>query len=230
MKLTIKNTIATSLIALGLTVGIAQTVVAGGYGQQQPRAVTSTLSRAETDVMIFMREEEKLARDVYDTLYEQWGLTVFNNISDAEQKHADKILGLLNRYGIADPVIDDTTGIFQQQALTDLYYQLLAHGQSSKQDALYVGAFVEETDILDLRKAIAGTSRPDIIRVYESLMNASYQHLRTFVAQIKRMNGTGIYAAQAMSQQEVDEILDDTQQQGQREGRGKQRGKGQGMQ
>ena len=48
----------------------------------------------------FMLEEEKLARDVYLTLGEAWGLNVFQNISRAEQTHMDAVASLLQRYGV----------------------------------------------------------------------------------------------------------------------------------
>ncbi|MGI9258025.1 MAG: DUF2202 domain-containing protein, partial [Gammaproteobacteria bacterium] len=43
------------------------------------------LSVAEEAGILFMREEEKLARDVYLALGEQWGMNVFDNISSSEQ-------------------------------------------------------------------------------------------------------------------------------------------------
>jgi len=35
----------------------------------------------------FMREEEKLARDVYLKLFDTWKLTVFSRIARSEQRH-----------------------------------------------------------------------------------------------------------------------------------------------
>ena len=230
MKTTLKNTLKTGLVALSLTIAISQTALAGGYGKAQTQNISGALTTEQSEVLSFMREEEKLARDVYDNLYTLWGLPVFDKISDSEQKHTDKVLELLNRYGITDPVTDDSTGVHQQQELTDLYYQLMLLGQSSKLDALYVGALVEETDIVDLRQAIANTTQPDILRVYDNLLQASYQHFRSFVSQIVAQNGTGIYQAQALTQQEVDQILSTSSEKGQKGGGSKQGGKQKGKQ
>lgn len=49
-----------------------------------------------------MREEEKLARDVYLTFGEKWGLTLFTNIAKSEQTHTDAVKTLLDRYEIKD--------------------------------------------------------------------------------------------------------------------------------
>ncbi len=45
-----------------------------------PAQPTSTLSAIETADLQFMREEEKLAHDVYAALYAKWQTPVFLNI------------------------------------------------------------------------------------------------------------------------------------------------------
>ena len=51
-----------------------------------PVAPTS-LSAAERAALQYIREEEKLAHDVYVTLDGLWGLRVFSNITASEQQH-----------------------------------------------------------------------------------------------------------------------------------------------
>ena len=41
------------------------------------------LNAVELNTLSFMREEEKLARDVYISLYNKWGSNVFKNISSS---------------------------------------------------------------------------------------------------------------------------------------------------
>jgi hypothetical protein len=65
----------------------------------------SDLSPEETAALLFMREEEKLARDVYNTLYEIWGQPTFTNIAASEQTHMDEVKLLLERYSLADPAL-----------------------------------------------------------------------------------------------------------------------------
>ena len=45
------------------------------------QAAGELLSDAEAQGILYMREEEKVARDVYTALYETWGLTVFQAIA-----------------------------------------------------------------------------------------------------------------------------------------------------
>ena len=49
----------------------------------------SELNNVEAEGLLFMREEEKLAQDVYLTLFEEWSVTTFRNISNSEQTHTD---------------------------------------------------------------------------------------------------------------------------------------------
>ena len=139
-----------------------------------------TPSDAEVEALLLMREEEKLARDVYRTLFNRWNLSIFNNISGSEQTHMDTLAGVLASYGITDPVTSDSTGSFNNPALASLYDQLVARGSVSVAEAIQVGIFIEETDITDLQKAISVSTHDDLIRAYENLLQGSYNHLRAF--------------------------------------------------
>ena len=163
------------------------------------------LDNTERAALQFMREEEKLARDVYLTLYSLWRLPVFSNIAASEQRHTDAVQGLLQTYGIPDPVTNDRVGVFTNPELSSLYADLIARGRKSAHDALQVGALIEETDIADLQNAISKTSQGDISRVYNNLMQASHRHLRAFTGQLQSRSGA--YAAQVMPQTEVDAII-----------------------
>jgi len=154
-----------------------------------PIAVTSTLSADEAAGLIFMREEEKLAHDVYVTLYQQYGLTIFNNIATSEATHMASIKALLDRYGLVDPVTGNGVGEFENADLQALYTQLIAQGRQSLSAALKVGAAIEEIDILDLKARLATTTHSDIQQVYTSLLNGSYNHLRSFANTLKTQTG-----------------------------------------
>jgi hypothetical protein len=133
-----------------------------------------------------MREEEKLARDVYIFLYEKWHSRVFNNISVSEQTHMDSIKTLLDRYGISDPAAGKGLGEFANDELQALYDQLILQGSVSLVEALEVGVVIEETDIADLNDGIASTARNDIKTVYSNLLQGSLNHLKAFVSNLAR--------------------------------------------
>lgn len=73
-----------------------------------------TLNASEVDSVLFMVEEEKLARDVYLTLYDKWGLITFSNIARSEQRHVDAVKYIIEKYGLEDPTIDEI-GVFKNE-------------------------------------------------------------------------------------------------------------------
>lgn len=165
------------------------------------------LDAMEESTLVYMREEEKLARDVYNKLNESWNQAVFVSISESEQRHMDTLLGKLEFFGIADPVTDDETGVFTNPALDEMYDSLISRGTTSLLEAYHSGAYIEELDIRDLGMAIASTDERPLIKAYGNLQAASRNHLRAFVGHIEAM---GIdYQAQILSQQEVDSIVGD---------------------
>jgi len=167
------------------------------------------LSAIEIEYLTFMREEEKLARDVYLTFFDKWGLHIFENIAASEQSHTDAVANMLNYYKLPDPVVDDRIGIFVNQDLADLYADLVTRGSDSEStlmDALHVGALIEEVDMLDLQHAIDATDNEDIRKLYETLLSGSRNHLRAFVSLIEDQGI--VYVAQVLTQEEVDAIVD----------------------
>ncbi len=180
--------------------------------------------------MVFMREEEKLARDVYITLGDLYPETiVFSNIDDAEQQHTTTVKNKLAKYNIDDPNTDDTVGTFTGKEygwyFTEKYDLLVSLGENSELDALYVGAFIEELDMLDIvqcPKVIVDTQKKikdssdcgldytnnsDLRSMLESLLEGSKNHLRSYVGNIEAVKGECSYEAQVLTQLEVDTIL-----------------------
>ncbi len=164
------------------------------------------ISEAEKQALLHMREEEKLARDVYRTLYERWELRVFSNIAASEQRHMDAVKILLLKYNIEDPVKDDSVGVFSNPEMTKLYEELVAKGLQSPADALMVGATIEDLDIYDLQKCLLKVDNTDIVFVFSNLKKGSENHIRAFTRILKNQYGI-TYKAQYITQEELDLIL-----------------------
>jgi hypothetical protein len=141
------------------------------------------LTQEQKDDLVFIYQEEKVARDIYITLYNLYGSKIFDNISQAEQKHMDSVKSLLEKYEIEVPVLSDTIGEFELPQLQSLYDELLAQGQISQTEAFKVGEAVEVTDIADLEERIVDAP-VDITAVYQSLLDGSYKHLDAFRKQL----------------------------------------------
>ncbi|EEB74249.1 DUF2202 domain-containing protein [Thermococcus sp. AM4] len=163
------------------------------------------LTQKEIDGLLYMVEEEKLAHDVYVTLYEKWGLQIFNNIAQSESTHVNAVRSLLEKYNLTDPTANEPVGVFTNPDLQALYNQLIEQGSKSEIDALKVGALIEETDIIDLQERIDQTDKLDIIAVYENLMKGSRNHLRAFVKTLANYGVT--YEPQLLSEDEYEAIV-----------------------
>jgi len=166
-----------------------------------------SLDEDELMYLLLMREEEKLAMDVYTTLYDKWKVNVFLNISSSEQEHTNAVLTLLNKYNLPDPVSNNAVGIFIDEHLQSLYTQLVTLGNNSVLDAYKTGATIEDLDIFDLNDAILKTDNQDISLVYENLSMGSRNHMRSFYGQITSLGGTYTDTAQYISQLQLDAII-----------------------
>ena len=144
------------------------------------------LSEDEVYWLTYMREEEKLARDVYLSLGTMWGSRIFTNIAASEQTHMDAIRKLLEKYLIDDPAKGNGLGIFTEESgLQTVYDDFIARGTGSLEEALSVGVEIEKKDIDDLKAGIATSTHKDIKTVYGNLLEGSLRHLASFNSQLQ---------------------------------------------
>lgn len=179
---------------------LAGAVLSGGLSSCQPE---EQLSSKDHDALVFMYEEEKLARDVYSTLSEVWSIQQLNMIQGSEQKHMDAIGDLMRSYNIDFETLD--VGVFENAELQTLYNDLVAAGSESELAALTVGATIEDLDIVDLQEFALNTSSAELATVYDQLTCGSRNHLRAFVMGIENRGGT--YSPQFLTQEQYDAIL-----------------------
>ena len=164
-----------------------------------------SLTPEQIDGIQYMREEEKLARDVYHFLSEKWNVQVFSNIEKSEQNHMDQLLSLVVSCEIDDYVLPGY-GEFTNPHIQDLYDLLTAKGSLSLKDALEVGATIEDVDIYDLEEFALETDNETLLDIYESLTCGSRNHMRSFVNQLNIIGAE--YTPQYISQAEYESILD----------------------
>jgi len=230
MKLISKLTLA-GVISLTITAFVATDAIAkGGKNSGDNSTDSSTpLDATEASHLTFMREEEKLARDVYLT-FSGWypGQQVFANIATkSEQTHTDTMRDKLAQYNVVDPNpnTDENLGIFTGEEwgeyFSEKFTALTDQGNISELEALKAGAFIEELDMHDIADCpvvMTDAGYPDpcglnytdelgLINAYSFLIDGSENHLRTYVGQIEAVEGNCTYEAQYLSQDEVDAIL-----------------------
>lgn len=173
-----KTTKALVMVALTATLTsfayAAGPAPAPGQGPGTTPAV-APLTQTEIENILYMHEEEKLARDVYLALSEMWDCPIFANIAVSEQRHADAVGLLITKYDL-----DETVGEDMAASFTTLYNDLVEQGSTSLLAALAVGQAIEEMDIADLKDALAETEAGDVTWVFENLLRGSTNHLSAF--------------------------------------------------
>jgi hypothetical protein len=173
-------------------------------GGEETPVTAAALSQREMNGILFIWEEEKVARDLYRSLYNESNLSIFVDLARSEQNHMDMALALMDKYGLQAPVSDEH-GLFSNQTLIGYYDELLAKGRQSPQDALEAAAAFEEISIVDLEKEIAAAEAEDVRVVYEGLLAGSRKHLRSYVRDLQEQ---GIqYSPQYLSQEEFEETI-----------------------
>ena len=141
--------------------------------------------------LAFMREEEKLAHDVYALFAAQYdgnapGAKIFSRIAESETRHTAAVLRLLNTYGLVDPAQPEP-GVFLDEDLQALYTTLVAVGQQGQVEALGVGVLIEQKDMTDIVEAIEiSVAYPDIVQVYSNLLSGLESHLAAFLKALDR--------------------------------------------
>ncbi len=161
----------------------------------------STLSQDLVNTLSYMGNEERLAYDVYNAFYAEWGTKQFTNIaSKSEMKHIQAVQGLIQKYKINDDVnftnVDlpalgyMNTAVEQMQAGTydiskiqRLYDDLVSEGSASEVAALQVACKVEVIDVEDLDayiKIAEDSNAQDVVDTFTFLRKGSYNHYWAF--------------------------------------------------
>jgi len=170
-------------------------------------APISVLSQELTNTLSYMGNEERLAYDVYNRLYAEWGTKQFINIATkSEYKHISSVQQLIQKYKINDnidfsnidlpalgymntPIESMNAGIYDISKIQRLYDDLVAQGITSEIEALKVGCTVEVVDVNDLDRDITiaqNENAIDIVTVFNYLRDGSYNHYWAFDSGLKK--------------------------------------------
>jgi hypothetical protein len=171
--------------------------------------VNQTITASDKSALIFMLEEEKLARDTYAYLDGLWSVNQFANIKNSEQTHMNAVENLLIQYNLDYTILP--IGEFANQDLQNLYNQFLIDGAVNTANAFQIGATIEDLDIVDLQSNLDATTNSAIISVFEMLQCGSRNHLRSFISTIELSGST--YVPQFLTQEEFNLIINSNNEQ-----------------
>ena len=136
--------------------------------------------------MTYMREEEKLARDVYVKLAGTSGNPVFTRIAASEQRHMDALGRVIT------PLRPDRPGkgqgrrrVREPGAPAALQPARSPRAAASPAAAIDVGRSIEKLDIADLNNREATSKHADVRWVFQQLERGSNMHLRAFNMQAR---------------------------------------------
>lgn len=179
----------------------------GGIGAFFHEIEIQPLSTDEEYWLLYMWEEEKMARDVYLILAEKWQLPIFANTARSEQRHMDLMFKLIEAYGFSDQVPEDVPGFFQDPDLGPLYDLFVSEERNmTLVDSLTVGAEIEDRDLADLSELIdVVTDNRHIELVAYNLAKGSRNHLRAFERALAAQGWT--YEPSYLDQTTYDEII-----------------------
>ena len=184
---------------------------------------TPDLSVSDLASLLKMKEEERLARDVYTALYKKLNSQIFSRISVAENNHMTAIITLLENYGEVSTA--GVAGKFDDPEVQALYDKLVSAGSVSVGEAYKTGALIEDLDIKDLEVAIAATTNENVKMVYENLYKGSRNHLRAFNRELTTLGI--VYTPVYISQDEFNLIVNSAVEKGSQYKMNNQKGKGQ---
>lgn len=167
--------------------------------------LSGELTIGQKEDLQYLKEEEKLARDVYLYAFDKYAYRVFDNISKSEQTHMNRVTDILTAYQIEDLSLPER-GKFTNPDLQKLYDDLTQLCDRSLEDALTAGATIEDLDINDIRDFAEKTEFEDVKNMYLSLECGSRNHMRAFSNNLSNLGI--VYNPQFISEDEYNEIID----------------------
>jgi len=154
--------------------------------------------------LMYLHDQEKLARDINRTFYYTWGKPIFASIAESEQRHMNVLRAILDYYYLSALVETDEVGVFGAHHHTEAFTDLVNQGEVSLTEAYRAVGYLEEWDIREIRGSIEFTQDQALIDTFSNLLAGARNHLRVFAA---RSNSLGYaYQAQMLKQSEVDDI------------------------
>lgn len=187
--------------------GIDATEATALAGQSSTQLLISSLPAAilndeQKQILVYMWNEEKLAKDIYLALNAVYpSQQLYTIATNSETQHEAAMQALLAKYNLSawEPLNPQASysvaaltaipaGAYTVTALQSLYDALYAKGGASARDSLEVGCMVEVTDVNDFDRDIALVDNVlDAKTVFENLRAGSYNHYWAFDRGLRSM-------------------------------------------
>lgn len=166
--------------------------------------VTDPLTADEIEFLFAMREDEKMAKDLYTAFGAQYPTAVqFSRIATAEATHVAAIETMLTYYEVSFPALTPA-GVFADAEKQAQYDAFLAQG-TTIQGAFEVMALLEEENIAAYKAVEATATNANIKLILANMVRASSNHLKAAVRQLTILGIT--YTPTHLDQATFDEVI-----------------------
>lgn len=165
---------------------------------------TSPLTADEIEFLYAMREDEKLARDLYAYFWTRYPTAPqIQRISKAEESHIAAIETVLDYYEISYPAMS-APGVFEDSTRQALYDELALKSETML-EAFQTMAFVEDRDLFAYKMVQSQITNANLSLLIENMIKASTNHLKAAIRQIFVRDGS--YTSIYLSAEEYDAII-----------------------
>ncbi len=139
------------------------------------------ITETEAGDLQLLREEEKLARD----LFRDWSdrSELFGAVAHSKQLHFEIVGALLQRHQVTDRTLGGE-GLYVFPQLQTLHQELLARGGSTELEALAAGAELHERDLVGLEEAAGRSQLEDVRASLAEIQRGARNHLRGCVEEL----------------------------------------------
>lgn len=167
--------------------------------------VTDPLTTDEIEFIYAVREDEKLAHNLYIYFVTQYPTArQLANIGNAEINHITTIERVFTYYEIDFPTLGQP-GVFTDENRQAIYTRLTAQG-STLHEAYQVMAALEEENIVIYSKVASELTNPNLQLIINNLAQSSENHFKVLVNQITAWGS--IYTPTLLEASQYEEILD----------------------
>lgn len=183
--------------------------------------VTASLSADEIEFLFALREDEKMARDLYTVFAAKYSTAPqIDRIAAAENSHIAYVEAVLDYYEISYPAMT-AAGLFED-AKRQAIYNELADKSGTLLEVYATMAAVEEESVSAYKSVQSEITNENIALVITNMIKASSNHLKAAVCQI--IVGGSTYTPLYLSAEEFGTIVNLPYQNGYKYGQKKGRG------
>lgn len=139
---------------------------------------TKSLTIAEQNDLLYMIEKEKMMRNIYKTMFQEYNVELFQSIYQAKESHLSLLSSKIDKYDVHNPLVYSAENEFENSSLQLVYDDFLAKKLIYEIEALNFVKNMEERHINYVETTVSQVDgNDDIVSVYNVILLGSQAHL-----------------------------------------------------